>query len=47
MDLGPVLADRAVKQPHKLPHATAWIESKGITPMLLGGAEKSGCFERV
>ena len=47
MDLGHVLADRAVKQPHKLPHATAWIESKGITPMLLGGAEQSGCFERV
>lgn len=44
VDLGHVLADKAVKQPHKLPHAAAWIESKGITPMLLEGAKQSGCL---
>ena len=42
MDVGHVLADRTLRQPHKLPHATAWTESKAVTPMLLGGAEQSG-----
>ena len=42
VDVGHVLADRTLRQPHKLPHAAAWIESKAVIPVLLGGAEQSG-----